>query len=161
MIFDVAADGTRQHSFGTLCEDAAVAAERLKSWGVTRHMRVGIYAASSYEWLVHDLALIEIGAISVPFTDDFSGQIGQPLLDRYQISLLLISKANARLFSDHLAHVAFLDKENGEVRALPATPSDDTDLDDQLSLVFSQDRQAGSKAWLSAARAWPEIWAPS
>jgi len=61
----------------------------LADWGVQPGMRVGIYAPNSYRWLVHDLALIDIGAISVPFTDDFTGQVNDELLARYDIALLL------------------------------------------------------------------------
>ena len=70
-------------------------------------MRVGIYAPNSYHWLVHDLALIELGAISMPFTDDFAGKVNQELLDQYNVALLLISKRDARLFPQKPAHVAF------------------------------------------------------
>ena len=73
----------------------------------SRGTRVGIYAPNSYAWLVHDLALIELGAISVPFTDDFAGKVNQELLDKYNIALLLISKNHARLFPQKPAHVAF------------------------------------------------------
>ena len=55
--------------------------------GRGRGSRVGIFAPNSYHWLVYDLAMIEIGAISVPFTDDFAGKIDRELLDRYRISL--------------------------------------------------------------------------
>ena len=61
----------------------------LRRWGVKPGARVGIYAPNSYRWLVYDLALIELGAVSVPFTDDFAGKIDRALLDKYNISLLL------------------------------------------------------------------------
>lgn len=141
---------TVRHPHAAIASDIAHTRAQLESWGVTPGMRVGIYAPSSYAWLVHDLALIAIGAISVPFTDDFAGQIDQALLDRYDIALLLISRNQARLFVERPAHVAFLDGDNGAVRVLARAPKTDTDLTDadladQLSLVFSSGSAGGLK----------------
>src|SRR5471030_3223687 len=101
-----------RHPHTALHNDVVRARENLRAWGVTAGTRVGIYAPNSYPWLVHDLALIELGAISVPFTDDFAGRINQELLDKYNVALLLISKSHARVFPDKPAHVAFLDAAN-------------------------------------------------
>jgi len=89
-----------------LHDDVIRACDRLRAWGVKAGIRVGIYAPNSYPWLVYDLALIELKAISVPFTDDFAGKVNQALLDRYDIALLLIAKRDARLLSPQPAHVA-------------------------------------------------------
>ncbi len=107
----------------------------------------GIYAPNSYRWLVHDLALIDIGAVSVPFTDDFAGQINDELLARYDIALLLISKSHARLFPQKPAHVAFIDGDNGEVHALDRMPPAEPDSDDQHSWYFPPAPLAGSRDW--------------
>src|SRR5262249_21395747 len=112
-----------RHPHAALHEDAARVREELRAWGVKAGTRVGIYAPNSYHWLVHDIALIGLGAISVPFTDDFAGKVNQNLLDTYNIALLLISKRDARLFPDKPAHVAFIDSGNEGVRALPRPPS--------------------------------------
>ena len=72
-----------------LAKDVARASENLRKWGVGVGSRVGIFAPNCYHWLVYDLAMIEMGAISVRFTDDFAGKINRDLLDRYQIALLL------------------------------------------------------------------------
>jgi long-subunit acyl-CoA synthetase (AMP-forming) len=134
-----------RHPYAAIADDVAKVRSQLQEWGIRGGDRVGIYAPNSYEWLVHDLALIDIGAISVPFTDDFAGQVNQQLLDRYDIALLLISKSHARLFPDRPAHVALLDGENGTVRALVRPPSQDADLSDQFSLVFSSGSAGGLK----------------
>jgi long-subunit acyl-CoA synthetase (AMP-forming) len=134
-----------RHSYAELHDDVQVAADALRSWGVTAGMRVGIYAPNSYRWLVHDMALIEIGAISVPFTDDFAGGVNDALLDHYNIALLLIAKIGARLFPSKPAHVAFIDGENTEVRVIARAPSGDADTADQHSLVFSSGSAGGLK----------------
>ncbi len=134
-----------RQSHAGLADDIARVQTRLHGWGVKAGSRVGIYAPNSYQWLVHDLALVAIGAISVPFTDDFAGKVNAELLDRYDIALLLISKNHAGLFAQRPAHVALIDGENGQVRALERPPSGDADLDDQFSLVFSSGSAGGLK----------------
>ena len=134
-----------RHSHHDLHADVISARENLRAWGVQARMRVGIYAPNSYHWLVYDLALIELGAISVPFTDDFTGRINQELLDSYNIALLLITKKDARLFPQKPGHVAFIDADNEDVHVLPRPPSGDADEADQHSLVFSSGSAGGLK----------------
>jgi long-subunit acyl-CoA synthetase (AMP-forming) len=134
-----------QHPHSLLYRDVVRVRDALQSWGVRRGMRVGIYAPNSYHWLVHDLALIEIGAISMPFTDDFAGKIDQALLDKYNVALLLISKRDARLFPQKPAHVAFIDADNDGIKALERPSSGDPDEADQHSLVFSSGSAGGLK----------------
>src|SRR5665213_952395 len=134
-----------RHPFSVLHADVGTARARLRDWGVKAGTRVGIYAPNSYRWLVYDLALIELGAISVPFTDDFAGRVNQELLDKYNIALLLISRKDAKLFAPKPAHVAFLDDDNDTVRLLERSPSGDADEADQHSLVFSSGSAGGLK----------------
>ena len=134
-----------RHTHAALYDDVMRVRENLRNWGVGAGTRVGIYAPNSYHWLVYDLALIELRAISMPFTDDFTGQINQALLDKYNVALLLISKRDARLFPQKPAHVAFLDTDNIGVRALERSPSQDADIADQHSLVFSSGSAGGLK----------------
>jgi len=134
-----------RHRHAELHDDVVRVREKLRAWGVKVGSRVGIYAPNSYHWLVHDLALIELGAISVPFTDDFADKISQTLLDQYNIALLLITKASARLFAQRPAHVAFIDADNENVHALDRPPSGDADEADQHSLVFSSGSAGGLK----------------
>ena len=131
--------------YAALAGDVARVKAQLLAWGVRPRNRVGIYAPNSYDGLVHDLALIEIGAISVPFTDDFAGSVNEELLDRYDIALLLISRNHARLFPQRPAHVAFMDGDNAAVSALERAAADDADLEDQFSLVFSSGSAGGLK----------------
>lgn len=131
-----------------LANDVAQARKSLADWGVRPGMRVGIFAPNSYHWLVYDLALIEAGVISVAFTDDFSGSISDDVLAKYHVALLLTSKSHARQFPGRPGHIAFIDAENGEVRALDRMPPVDGDEDDQHSLVFSSGSAGGLKGLL-------------
>jgi len=101
------------YSFRQLAADVDRIRATLSAWGVKPRMRVGLYAPNSYQWLVHDLALIEIGAISVRSPTILAGTVNQSLLDRYNIALLLLSTKQIKLFSPPKpAHVAFIDSEN-------------------------------------------------
>ncbi|HWM61724.1 MAG TPA: AMP-binding protein [Rhizomicrobium sp.] len=134
-----------RHPHVALYDDVVRARESLRAAGVTAGTRVGLYAPNSYPWLVHDLALIELGAIAVPFTDDFNGKINQDLLDTYNVALLLIAKRDARLFAQKPAHVAFLDADNENIQVLERAPSGEADEADQHSLVFSSGSAGGLK----------------
>jgi long-subunit acyl-CoA synthetase (AMP-forming) len=134
-----------RYPFAQLADDTEHARADLLQWGVRPGMRVGIYAPNSYPWLVYDLALMEIGAISVPFTDDFSGMMGQELLDRYNIVLLLLASKDAKLFVPKPRHVAYIDGENHDIAVLERPRPDDADLNDQHSLVFSSGSAGGLK----------------
>ena len=72
-----------RHPYAALASEVARVHEDLSRWGIKAGDRVGIYAPNSRRWLVYDLALIALGAVSVPFTDDFAGKIDEALLERY------------------------------------------------------------------------------
>ena len=131
--------------YSSLYQDACAAQAQLREWGVVKGSRVGIYAPNSYRWVVYDLALVALGAISVPFTDDFNGAVDSNLIERYKLGLLLISKSHARLFPERPGHVALIDADNDAVRALKREVPADPDQDDQLSLVFSSGSAGGLK----------------
>jgi long-subunit acyl-CoA synthetase (AMP-forming) len=60
-------------------------------------MRVGIRAPNSYQWIVYDLALIQLRAVSVAFTDDFANMSAEELCEKYSLSLILVtSKEGSR-----------------------------------------------------------------
>jgi long-subunit acyl-CoA synthetase (AMP-forming) len=61
---------TRAHQ--DVYTDVVRACEQLKSWGIQQGMRVGILACNCYQWIIYDLALLELRAQSVAFTDDFA-----------------------------------------------------------------------------------------
>ena len=134
-----------QRSYSRLHQDVMAARNRLTEWGVTRGTRVGLYAPNSYHWVVYDLALVALGAISMPFTDDFNGAIDCSLVERYQLSMLLISRSHAQLFPDRPEYVALIDADNDDVRVLKRNRPHDPDEEDQLSLVFSSGSAGGLK----------------
>jgi long-subunit acyl-CoA synthetase (AMP-forming) len=134
-----------RRSYAGLYLDVCVAREQLTQWGVTRGTRVGVYAPNSYHWLVYDLALMDLNAISMPFTDDFKGMVNGDLVEKYRLGLLLLSKETANLFPDKPHFIAIMDGDNSGVQVLERPPAEDQDLDDQLSLVFSSGSAGGLK----------------
>ena len=135
-----------RHPYTALAIDVARVQADLSRWGIKAGDRVGIYAPNSYHWLVHDLALICLRAVSVPFTDDFAGKIDDALLQHYNIALLLISQSNARHFSP-APHIALMD--GGEWKCAgdrsPPSSTDPDKLPDQLTLAFSSGSAGGLK----------------
>jgi long-subunit acyl-CoA synthetase (AMP-forming) len=110
-IFTLEGGALVERAFTRLHADCMNARDMLRGWGVSAGARVGVYAPNSYMWLVFDLALIAIGAVSIAFTEDFRGQIDDVLLDRYDIGLLLTSKTVDTQFPERPRHVAFLDSD--------------------------------------------------
>lgn len=124
----------RTHS--EVYSDVRSACERLSQWGVKPGMRVGIRAGNCYQWLVYDLALIRNRAVSVAFTDDFASRDAQELIEKYELSLLLVPSTDCKAKATSSA-VAYLDGDNGEVRAIPRnTVCPDPDFENP-GLVFS------------------------
>jgi long-subunit acyl-CoA synthetase (AMP-forming) len=134
-----------ERAFTRLHADCVNARDMLRKWGVSAGSRVGVYAPNSYLWLVFDLALIAIGAISIAFTEDFRGQIDDVLLDRYDIALLLTSKTVDTQFPGRPHYVAFLDSNEPQdhVQVRHRTPAQHEQ--DQLSWVFSSGSAGGLK----------------
>ena len=140
-------------SYAALYRDVKEAGQMLARWGVTAGTRVGLYAPNSWRWLVYDLALIDIGAVSVAFTDDFRTEISQDLLQRYDIELLITVKANAKHFPGKPAHIAFIDGENDNVRVLRRShlPQGDNPQD-ELTWAFSSGSSGGLKGLVISRR---------
>jgi len=134
-----------KHPFAELAKDLARATDNLRRWGISQSHRIGLFAPNCYSWLVYDLAIIKLGAVSVPFTDDFAGKIDRALLDKYQVSLLLVAKG--REPSHPKPHyVAYFDAENtDDVR--PIVRNTDSEPDD-LTMAFSSGSAGGLKGLL-------------
>lgn len=100
----------------TVGEDVQAACASLRGWGVRAGMRVGIRAPNCYQWIVYDLALIQLRAVSVAFTEDFDAASAAELCRRYQLSLLLISSADASRVGSDTGAVACIDRPDVAAR---------------------------------------------
>jgi long-chain acyl-CoA synthetase len=137
-----------RHGYADLAQDVARAGAQLSRWGVKPGMRVGLFAPNSYTYIVYDLALVEIRAITVPFTDDFAGSLGPELVERYNLSLILLAGNATHAFSGEDGCVAVMGGGtggNGKVRALDRQPYAGDDDADVLCLAFSSGSAGGLK----------------
>jgi long-chain acyl-CoA synthetase len=118
--------------------DVMAACARLTSWGVHAGMRVGIWACNCYQWIIYDVALLQLRAVSVAFTDDFASMSADELMEKYSLSLLLVSASDqAHKNGRYSAAIAFLDAENDAVEIVPGQWSQ-TDWEfENTGLVFS------------------------
>src|SRR3954471_1232775 len=119
-----------RRSYQELRRHCAAAIEILRGWGVAPGVRVGIFAPNSYYWLVYDLALLEIGAVSVAFTDDFKESLDDETLKKYQVRILLTCKDFRARFSS-VTRVIVIDAidRNLSLLSLPSLAPDQFDPD--------------------------------
>ena len=134
-----------RHDFTALAADVARARADLVSWGAKAGMRVGVFAPNSYAYIVYDLALIDLRAISVPFTDDFADLLNRALVDQYNIALMLLAAGVKHGFGAEDHFVAFIDADNGAVSSIPRIPYANGDDADDLCLAFSSGSAGGLK----------------
>lgn len=113
-----------QRTFPEVHRDVRAAVVALESWGVKPGMRVGIRAHNCYQWIVYDLAIIELRAVSVAFTDDFNAATAEELRDKYNLALLLVMASENQRHPPHVNFVAYLDGENPNVRVARSSESD-------------------------------------
>ncbi len=134
---------TRDHQ--TVYADVQAAAARLTDWGLKPGMRAGIRAPNSYEWVIYDLALLHLRAVSVAFTDDFAEASAEDLAEKYSLSLLLVSAKEKSGGGERPVFVAYLDAQNESVKAIDRgeTPPD-SDFD-RPGLIFSSGSSGGLK----------------
>jgi long-subunit acyl-CoA synthetase (AMP-forming) len=91
-------------------------------------MRVGLWGCNCYEWIIYELALIEVRALSVAFTDDFAGNTADQLIEKYGLSLLLLRASDEvqKKSAGQSSAIAFMDATNDSIRAIEreAGPAD-------------------------------------
>lgn len=142
-----------ERSYQELRRHCAAAVEILRGWGVAPGARVGIFAPNSYLWLVYDLALLEIGAVSVAFTDDFKDSLGDDILKKYQVPILLTVKDFRGRFSSLAARVIYIDdiNQNFSLLSLPSLGQEKFEQD-TLGHVFSSGSSGGLKGLVISRR---------
>ena len=134
-----------KRSHADVHRDVMAACANLTAWGLKPGMRVGLRSPNCYEWLVYDLALLQLRAVLVAFTDDFGGMRDTELLEKYSLSLLLVSRAGSGAGQKSSYAVAYIDAENSNVKVLQRGAAK-TDVEyDIISCVFSSGSSGGLK----------------
>jgi amino acid adenylation domain-containing protein len=72
--------------------DILGAMERLRGWGVEPGMRVGVLATNCYEFILYDMALLELKCTSLAFPEEFGNKTSQQLIEDYRLNILLLSE---------------------------------------------------------------------
>src|SRR3982751_4097232 len=150
-----------RRSYQELRRHCAAAIEILRGWGVAPGVRVGIFAPNSYYWLVYDLDLLEIGACSCAFTDDFKETLDDEILKKYQVRILLTCKDLRARFSNLVTRVIVIDaiNQNLTLLSLPSLAPDRFDQD-TLGHVFSSGSSGGLKGLIISRRGVASALAP-
>ena len=149
--------------------DVKNAEARLNSWGVEPNMRVGVLANNCYEWIVFELALLQMRCVTVCFPlEEFAHTRLENLAEKYRLHLLLISKAERSRRQDSSEWVAVLDGENERKVTSRRAFDDEIELDrdgfplspDVLTLIFSSGTSGklkclkigkrGAEEWIAA-----------
>jgi long-subunit acyl-CoA synthetase (AMP-forming) len=127
-----------RRDYPTVRKDVEKAALRLKGYGVKAGMRVGIRATNCYPWIVYDLALIELRAQSIAFTEDFFPTPADELVEKYKLALILgYTKDKPHLESQRGA-VAYIDTDGPEgAKAIDTWELENDPEFDCPSLIFS------------------------
>ncbi|MBK8252013.1 MAG: AMP-binding protein [Polyangiaceae bacterium] len=112
-----------RREFPAFKKDVEKAIDRLKSVGVKAGMRVGIRATNCYPWIVYDVALLELRAQSVAFTEDFFPTPADELQQKYKLGLILG-------YSKDKPHI---ESKNGAVLLMDSTSDEGVKADDSFT----------------------------
>jgi len=140
-----------QRRYPLVAEDLARLKRALHDVGLRPGMRVGAVPSNRYEWLLLELALVDLECVSVVFPPE-AAETTPPvdLCDRYDLNLLL-SFSNVK--PHDVAHLGdFADVETGRVRARPVGPPS-RELDpDVFTMVFSSGTTGRMKCLMISRR---------
>lgn len=133
------AGSRRELSHAALAGLARERAAELASAGVQRGHVLGIRARSSLEWMVWDLAAVELGAVLQAFPDELSAEEPERLAERYGLALLITDDAagNASDWQVATAGPAAGLKVRPSARRVVCDESADPEERDLHSLVYS------------------------
>lgn len=133
-------------SYPEVHADLVAFTERLTAAGVKSEMRIGIIAENCYPWILFELAMLQIGCVSVCFPpEEFTRRPTEELIREYGLHLLILSANERKRRSGDLAEIMVLegaDVGGNRVRNPEGVPeyrnAEMHSLDrDVLSLVFS------------------------
>jgi len=134
---------TVRRSFVELRDAVLATAERLSNAGVKPGMRVGIRSPNCYDWIVHDMALIRLQAVTVAFTADFTHWQANDLIGKYDLAMLLVG--GDRPSGKREPHVYWFGGDNDDVKARASTAVESDADYRRPGLIFSSGSAGGLK----------------
>jgi long-chain acyl-CoA synthetase len=100
-------------SYTEVYADVQAAVSGLESYGIEPGMHVGLLAENCYEWIVYDLALLQLNCITVCFPpEEFSNVPLESLGEKYALNLLLISEKERKRRQDSTGWVISLERDD-------------------------------------------------
>lgn len=114
--------------YPTVHADVEHVIKELRSWGVEARMRIGILATNCYEFVLYDIALLELGCTSLTFPEEFGNRTSRQLIDDYELNLLLLAQNDKWPATSAGQWTAYMDATNPpdtRVRQLQRTEAED------------------------------------
>jgi long-chain acyl-CoA synthetase len=133
-----------KRTFRTVHRDILAARARLAECGVKPGMRVGIRSPNCYQWMIHDVALLELRAVSIAFTAEFAQSDIRELCGDYDLALFLAGAAERANETDFSA-VYYFGADNAKARVAKDAPRKDDPDFDRPGLIFSSGSAGGLK----------------
>ncbi|MBA6304369.1 non-ribosomal peptide synthetase [Colwellia sp. MB02u-14] len=128
----------KRYKFSKLSDDVNLYVNYLKAIGVNSGSRVGVAANNCYEWLMADIALIEIGAVSVIFQENHQINDVEQFIAEYELDVLLLAPERwNQLNGEEHSNVLIIGSNHREVKIKPCEKTRYIDNSDDHSFVFS------------------------
>jgi len=94
-VLECIGSGIRKRTFPQLKSDVEAATERLQQSGVRVGMRIGLLAENCYEWIVFELAIVEMRCITVALVDEIVQQGLEEASTKYGLHLIVTDRCPA------------------------------------------------------------------
>lgn len=125
-----------QRSFAELATEVGELVEHLRLQKVQPGWRVGIVGPNCIDWLVWDLALMELGCTVVAFPDEVL-QRDATIFEVYDLAFIARARANESPVLAGSPHTCWLDERRPMIRARAATGSAPFPVGEVCALSFS------------------------
>src|SRR5687768_1434337 len=99
-------------TYPTVKADINNAINELRAWGVEPSMRVGILSTNWYEYIIFDMALLELRCTTLSFPEEFGNKTSRQLIEDYDLNLLLLAKQDTWPTTTAARWTAYIDAEN-------------------------------------------------
>src|SRR5688500_5798287 len=92
--------------------DVEKAITQLRAWGVEAGMHIGILSTNWYEFVLYDIALMELRCTSLVFPEEFGNKTNRQFIEEYDLNLLLLAKKDTWPTTTAGPWTAYIDADN-------------------------------------------------